>query len=178
MLHWRMAATQNLLGSAASGVVNLLLYGAIIALWPRPEAAFAAAETEPWVSIDIWRPFIDNPGAGAKPSEREAECPAPQAQDAAYVLAAAPLPDGWNPHGEREGALYACVLVAGEGTVREARMLAGTGRSPLERELVETIRRSWRFRLVAHQPQPPSWQRVRLDAGERNGIVWDPPVLE
>jgi hypothetical protein len=173
-----MVAAKRILGSAASGAANLLLYGTIIALWPRPEPAFAAAEPEPFVSIDIWRPFIDNPGAGEAPPEREAQCPAPRASGSAYALAAAPLPDGWEPDQDRGRALYACVLVAGDGKVREARMLAGAGRSALERELVETIRRRWRFDLIAPKEPAPSWQRVRLDAGERNGIVWDPPVLE
>jgi hypothetical protein len=173
-----MVAARRVAGSAASGAVNLLLYGTIIALWPRPEPAFAAAEPEPWVSVDIWRPFIDNPGTVARPSQREAQCPAPRATGLPYALAAAPLPDDWNPYGGQEGALYACVLVAGEGEVRDARMLTGAGRSALDRELVETIRRSWRFRLVAREAQTPSWQRVRLDAGDGNGIVWDPPVLE
>ena len=178
MLHHFMLAAKSLLGSAASGAANLLLYGTILALWPRPVPAFAATEPEPWVSIDIWRPFIDNPGAGAHPSEREARCPAPQATDASYALAAAPLPDDWDPHREREGALYVCVLLARDGKVREARLLAGTGRAALDRELVDTIHRSWRFRLVAREAQGVSWQRVRLDAGEENGIVWDPPILE
>src|SRR5215213_9360392 len=100
-----MVEADRLLGSVASGVVNLLLYGTILALWPRPEPALAAAEPEPWVSVDIWRPFIDNPGAGEAPSEREAECPAPQGTGAAYTLAAAPVPDGWDPHGEPGRAL-------------------------------------------------------------------------
>jgi hypothetical protein len=173
-----MLATKRLLSSAASGAANLVLYGTILALWPRPGLAFAASEPAPWVSIDIWRPFIDNPGAGARPSEREARCPAPQAMDSSYALAAAPLPDGWDPHSERQGALYACVLVAPDGKVREARLLAGTGHPALDRELVDAIHRSWRFRLVAAEAKAASWQRVRLDAGEENGIVWDPPVLE
>jgi hypothetical protein len=173
-----MVAAKRLVGSAASGAANLLLYGTILALWPRPEPAFAAAPPDPWVSIDIWRPFIDNPGSGPPPSERQAECPAPQARDSSYALAAAPLPDDWDAYGGRDGALYACVLVSGEGKVREARMLAGTGRAALDKALVETIRSRWRFRLVGREARPPSWQRVRLDAGAGNGIVWDRPVLE
>jgi hypothetical protein len=173
-----MVAAKRLVGWSASGAANLLLYGTILTFWPRPEPAFAVAGSEPWVSIDIWRPFIDNPAAEAPPSEPEAQCPAPQARDTSYALAAAPLPDRWDPHGQREGALYACVLVSGEGKVREARMLAGTGRSALDAELVETIRRSWRFRPVGRGTSAPSWQRVRLDAGEGNGIIWDPPALK
>jgi hypothetical protein len=173
-----MMEAKRLWGSAASVATNLLLYGSILALWPRPEPAWAAAGPEPWVSVDIWRPFIDNPGGGSPPSEREALCPSPQARDLSYALAAAPLPDGWDPHREQGRAIYACVLVAGEGTVRDARMPTGSGPVGLERELIGTIRRSWRFRLVAREAPAPSWQRVRLDAGESNGIVWDPPVLE
>jgi hypothetical protein len=174
-----MVESKRLLSSAASGAANLLLYGTILALWPRPEAAFAAAGAEPWVSVDIWRPFIDNPGPGEVPSEREEQCPAPRASGSAYALAAAPLPDDWDPHEGRGRPLYACVLVAGDGKVREARMLAGPERAALERELVETIRRRWRFdRVEPDDERGPSWQRVRLDAGERNGIVWDPPAAE
>src|SRR4051794_33674452 len=165
MLHRPMVEAKGLFGSAASGVANLFLYGTIIALWPRPGPAFAAADPEPFVSIDIWRPFIDNPGAREAPSEREAQCPAPRAIGSAFALAAAPLPDGWDPHREGGRALYACVLVAGDGKVREARMLAGAGPAAIERELVDIIRRRWRFDRVVPEEQAASWQRVRLDAG-------------
>ncbi|HEX6376842.1 MAG TPA: hypothetical protein VFZ91_14115 [Allosphingosinicella sp.] len=176
-----MASSARLFGSAASGTANFLLYGTILALWPGLEECAQRlcidAGERPAVTVHIWRPFIDNPGHGAAPVEPEPTCPVPEGKGDLHRLGAAPLPDGYDPHADRQSPRYVCVLVGRRGEVLDARILRGTGRASLDRELVRTVRQSWRFGAAAWEAKSPSWQRVRLDSGSVNGTVWEPPLL-
>jgi hypothetical protein len=168
--------TSRVFGSTASGLANLLLFGSVAALWPRIPDYCLCVAADPGVItvVDTWRPFIDNTGGGFLDGSLEPQCPA--LGDDRFNLIAAPLPDGFDPHGYGGGALYACVLVGREGAVLDARMLRGTGRAGLDRLILGSIRRDWRFRPVLPEAKR-SWQRVPLNPGPVNGVIWDPPIL-
>jgi hypothetical protein len=163
--------SKQFLGSTASALANLLLLGGLTVLWPRAAALAHAQGPESMVTIDLWRPYIDNPGI-MPGSDRDPDCPLPQANTDLYNLEAAPVPDAWDP--DAKGNLYACVLVAPRGRVLDAQILKGSGRAALDRQLADTIRRDWRFQLVGGEPDAPSWQRIRINSGPANGMVWDP----
>lgn len=166
-----MPSVVRLTGSAASAFANLLLFGSVAILWPRAEAVAQSADPGSIVTIDLWRPYIDNPGI-ALGTDPDPDCPEPRASGDLYNLIAAPVPDAWDP--EAKGNLYACVFVEGRGKVLDARILRGSGRPALDRELVRTIRRGWRFDAGARETGAPSWQRVRINSGPANGMAWDP----
>jgi hypothetical protein len=166
-------------GTAAAGTLfQLAVIAATLPQWPECASGLCLGGYREWrVVVDVWRPFVDNAGDGDR-AEREPQCPAPGGRQGHRDLAAAPLPDGYDPHAYGERSLFACVLVAWDGTVREVRMLRGTGQAARDRSLVGTIRRSWRFGPDAEDPRPLSWQRVKLSSGMGGAAIYDPPVLE
>lgn len=167
-------------GSAAAGTLfQLAVIAATVPQWPECSNGLCFVSNPGLrVEVNVWRPFIDNVGDGAAQPEREPRCPAPRGRDDRHGLAAAPLPDGYDPHAWGERSILACVLVARDGEVREVRMLRGTGRAALDRSVVGTIRRSWRFGPDAEDSRPFSWQRVKLSSGSGGGMIYDPPIME
>lgn len=166
--------------TAAGGtLLQLAVIAATIPQWPECFNGLCMGDYPILrVSVDVWRPFIDNSGSDGAAVEREPRCPSPRGWEGGYGLAAAPLPDGYDPHAYGERTLFACVLVTRYGEVREVRMLRGTGWTYRDRSLLETIRGAWRFRVDAADPRPLSWQRVRLNSGPGGASIYDPPILE
>lgn len=173
-----MEKATRLIGSGLSLLGTLAQLGIVAAPVPRVPRCLdcrpAGAAPEPTEAIDTWRPFIENPGDGWETGRREPRCREPQGRGSDYDLAAAPLPDSYDPHGYGGRRLYACVLVDSEGAVLGARIIAGTGRVGLDRHLLATIRRSWRFRPAGWAEDSASWQRVRINSGSVDGSVRQP----
>jgi len=162
-------------GIAAAGTLSqLAVIAATLPQWS--ECLCAISDPGLTVVVNVWRPFIDNNGEGRVRAGAEPRCPAPRGRDGRHGLAAAPLPDGFDPHAYGTRTLYACVLVAGDGDVRAVRMLRGTGQTARDLSLVETIRAGWQFGPDDEDWRPSSWQRVKLSPG--GAMVYDPPVLE
>ena len=163
-------------GWGLSFLGTLFQLSVVVASIPELRTCFdcrpSGPEAEPPEAVDTWRPFIENPGE-AWESGREPRCPEPQGRGLHYDLVAAPLPGSYDPHAYGGRRIYACVLVDSAGEVIAARMIGGTGRIGLDRHLVWTIRRSWRFRPDAWA-ETASWQRVRLNSGAVDGFVLQP----
>jgi hypothetical protein len=172
-----MAAGTRIGGSVASGLANLMLFSMISALWP------AVGYCDCWpggqgsiemLTIDTWRPFIDNPGTqGSLDDDPDPRCPEPAGHDL-LNLVDAPLPEGFDPHGYKGKALYACVRVGSEGQVVDAYLTQGSGGAAMDRKLVAEIRRGWSFKADPQYPPLPRWQRVRLTSGPVTGSVHQP----
>jgi hypothetical protein len=158
---------------------TLFQLSVVLAAIPQLRTCFGCSPigtaAEPPEAVDTWRPFIENPG-GDFDARREPRCPEPQGKGSYYDLAGAPLPASYDPHAYGGRRIYACVLVDSEGEVLGARMIGGTGRIGLDRHLLWTIRRSWRFRPDAWA-EGLSWQRVRLNSGPADGSVHAPLSL-
>lgn len=105
--------------------------------------------------IDLWQPFISNPGPG-EPGPR---CPGRSPPDRTFHLLDAPLPPGFTTWQRGQAASFACVRLNVWGRV-EAVRLAG---EPVDEsaELVSTIRASWWFWPIEGHGKA-GWQRVRL----------------
>ncbi len=179
MYHALMDAVARLIGSgiALAGTLSqLAVIAATIPGWS--ECLCVTGHPNLQAVVNVWRPFIDNKGADGDRAGREPLCPAPRGWHGRRDLAAAPLPDGYDPHAYGERSLYACVRVARDGEVREVRMLRGTGQAARDRSLVGTIRRSWRFGPDSEDMRPFSWQRVKLSSGPGSAMIYDPPILE
>jgi hypothetical protein len=163
-----MEAIARLFGSgtaAAGTLLQLAVIAATVPQWPEcANSSCLGGHGHRTVITDVWRPFIDNVYDGEAAAEQRPRCPAPIGRDGRHGIAAAPLPDGYDPHAYNEKAIYACVLVTRYGQVREVRMLRGTGRMSRDRSLVETIGATWRFVADSADPRPLSWQRVRLSS--------------
>jgi hypothetical protein len=105
--------------------------------------------------IDLWRPFISNPGAG-EPGPR---CPGRPPGGEPFHLLDAPLPPGFATWQRGRTASFACVRLDEWGHVEAVRLVG----EPLDEAaaLVRTIRASWRFWPAAGRGRA-GWQRVRL----------------
>ena len=162
--HDDMHAATRLFGSGSAVIGTLLQLAVIAATLPRPRECpnGLCAIVEPdWVQVlDLWRPFIDNIGAGASGDGQERNCPGPRPAGSTFSLDHSPLPAEFRPDG-RESAVLACVRVGPDESIGSVRLIAGTGQAGLDRQLTETIRRQWRFEPIGPRPSP-GWQRVRL----------------
>lgn len=180
--HTFMDTAARLLGSgiaAAGTLFQLAIIAATVPQWPECSYGLCVGGHPSFLpSVNSWHPFIDNDADGSAPAGRRPRCPAPRGRDGRHDLAAAPLPDDYDPYAYEERAVYACVLVARDGGVLAVRMLRGTGEAARDFSLVRTIRRSWRFGPEHEDPSLLSWQRVRLNSGPGGGTIYDPPVLE
>jgi hypothetical protein len=167
------------IGTTGSLIANLLLLAIMENVseppwWtgdhvPYETTTYASAPTGPKL-IETWRPFIDDPGAGAY---RKKTCPQPRSKSAAQRLALAPLPPGYDPHAPREEPLHACILVQADGTIVAVRLLGSTGRRGLDARLRATIVSSWTV-TGASGAGSVAWHRVRLNSGPDEGEVYDP----
>jgi hypothetical protein len=116
----------------------------------------------PPLLIGHWTPFIENLGDGDRPSETS-RCPGRQWAGTSFRLDHAPLPPAFRPF-DYSDKLLACVRVDARGSVRSVRLIAGTGKDSLDRQLVQTVYRQWRFAPHGDIPIRPGWQRIRLSA--------------
>ena len=170
MYHTRMD-TIRLCGSAASLAGTLFQLGVIAATIP---AVRECSRGLCWRGGDPglievyygWGPYLDNQGEGALPP-KDRRCPGRQAAGSPFRLDHAPLPAGFNPHGFPND-IIACVKLRPGGSVTAVRLLTGTGKRDLDRQVLRSIHRRWRFRPVEAGAGDPSWQRVRLSAGYRD----------
>lgn len=172
-----METSTRFIGSSLSLLGTLIQLGIVAAPVPRVPRCLdcrpPGPAPEPSEAVDTWRPFIENPGRWES-GRRKPECPEPRGREQRYDLAAAPLPAGYDPHSFGARRVYACVLVGGDGATLAARMAGGTGRAGLDRRLLETIRRTWRFKPDSWAEDSASWQRIRLDSGPVDGSVRQP----
>lgn len=116
----------------------------------------------PALLIGGWMPFIENLGDGDRPSETS-RCPGRQWAGTSFRLDHAPLPPAFRPFDYSDDVL-ACVRVDARGSVRSVKLIAGTGKDGLDRKLVQTVYRQWRFAPNVDIPIRPGWQRIRLSA--------------
>jgi hypothetical protein len=165
----------RLFGSAGSGLANLLLFGTVTALWPRPPDCLydlcIGLERVVTVAVDTWKPLIDNPIIGAA-KKKEPECPTPLGGDNASLVDA-PLPGGFDARAYGDRILYACVLVGRSGEVLGAHILRGTRRVEVDRSIVRSIRSDWRFR-PGYADRRRGWQRVRLNPAPASEALYLP----
>ena len=60
--------------------------------------------------------------------------------------------------------MIACVRLDADGSVVEAWLVSGTGRAALDRRLIRTLYRQWRFAPADGIVAAPGWQRIRLNS--------------
>lgn len=174
-----MDAIRRLLGSGVSLLATTLQLGVVAETWPslpKCELGLCWSGGEPaWVEpFTGWEPYIDNSGAGFVPSS-EPRCPGPQMAGTRYRLDHAPLPAGFNAHAFPDSEIIACVKLDSAGSVEAVRIVAGTGRSTVDRRLLRSILGQWRFRPVETDAEGPAWQRVRLNSGYGDQAAPDVP---
>lgn len=175
-----MDAPHRLLGLFASLTGTLGQLAVIAATAPAMRECIwtTCLYGHPWpIELYVgWEPYIDNPGLGLQPSV-ERRCPGGQAAGSRFRLDHAPLPAGFAAHGYPERDILACVKLAGDGSVEAVRIVAGTGKARVDRQLLRVIDRQWRFRPVSAIDAEHSWQRVRLSNGHGSGPVTEIPPL-
>lgn len=113
-----------------------------------------------WVDLPGWTPLIENIGADDWRSE-VTRCPGPQSAGTTFRLDSAPLPPAFRPIRYGDPVL-ACVKVDKTGSVKAVKLVSGTGEASLDRRLLLTIGRQWRFAPMSEVSARPGWQRVRL----------------
>ena len=159
-----MDRTTRFFGTGSAAIGTLLQLAVIAATLPRPSECpnglCAIIEPGPVQVLDLWGPFIDNVDGGAAGDGLERNCPRPRSARTTFRLNRAPLPTTFRSYG-REGAVLACVRVGRDGSIGAVRLIAGTGPAGLDRQLIETIRRQWRFEPIGPHTSP-GWQRIRL----------------
>jgi hypothetical protein len=107
-----------------------------------------------------WRPFVDNPAAGAASGEVEtAVCPRRRPEAPGAILEDAPLPR-WFGRSSAPG-LFACVRVGADGKVVRAYLVGSSGLSADEAGALLSSIRHWQF---DPSDDGAGWQRVRLSA--------------
>jgi TonB family protein len=147
-------------GTAAAGtLLQLAVIAATIPAFPPVLRCLHCHEFEP-VLLPGWTPVIENPGSGEWLPEM-ARCPGRQVAGTSFRLDHAPLPPAFRPFDHKDIVL-ACVRVDSAGSVRSARLISGTGKAGLDRQLLRTITRQWRFAPMSEVASRPGWQRVRL----------------
>lgn len=112
------------------------------------------------VYLPGWTPRIENIGADGEHSG-VTRCPGPQTDGTTFRLDTAPLPRAFQPLRYGDPVL-ACVKVDKAGSVEAVKLMSGTGKASLDRQLLRTIGRQWRFAPMSLVSARPGWQRVRL----------------
>jgi hypothetical protein len=114
-------------------------------------------------SIGIWRPQFENPGKG-QPRFRGSRCPGRQQAGTPFRIKESALPAGYDPHAFPSSDVVACVWLDSRGAVKGVRLVDGTASAALDRSLVRSLYRYWRFVPAGEDAPSPGWQRVRLNA--------------
>jgi hypothetical protein len=99
---------------------------------------------------------MENPGDG-RPTFLGPSCPGPQQAGAPFRIDDSPLPSGYDPHAFPEADVIA----------------GGTGSAALDRRLLRTLYRHWRFAPAEGGPAVRGLQRIRL-----NSIAGRTPLAE
>jgi hypothetical protein len=98
-------------------------------------------------------------------------CPGPQQSGNPFWIDEAPLAAGYDPHAYPESDVVACVRLDAGGAVRKAQLVGGTGSAALDRRLLRTLFRQWRFAPADGSEPVRGWQRVRLNSARREAPV-------
>jgi hypothetical protein len=125
-----------------------------------------------------WAPHLETAGEG-RPGFPWHRCPGRQAAGMPFRIVDAPLPAGYDPHAFPDLDVVACVRLDSSGAVLEAWLVSGTGRAALDRNLLRTLYRQWRFEPSDDAAAAPGWQRVRLNSayGAKPLPEWEISVL-
>ena len=114
-----------------------------------------------------WAPHVENLGEG-RPVFRGGRCPGRQEEGVPFRIEEYSLPESYDPHGYPDSDVVACVRLDSRGEIERVRLVNGTGRAVLDRSLLRTLFRSWRFVRADGGGEASSWQRVRLNSGDRS----------
>lgn len=120
-----------------------------------------------------WTPHFESAGEG-RPAIPWRRCPGRPRTSAAFRIVEAPLPAGYDPHGFPDSEVVACVWLDSGGGIVEAWLVSGTGRASLDRRLLSTLYRQWRFAPADDIAAAPGWQRVRLNSGYGRASLSEP----
>jgi hypothetical protein len=163
------------LGSGLSLLGTLFHLGVVVGMDPfgwsdrrsrsRP-VEFRYIYLPPPNSIGIWTPRIENLGEG-RPAFLGSRCPGRQQTGTPFRILNFPLPDGYDPHDFPGRDVVACVWLSSRGAVQGVRLVDGTASADLDRRLLRTLFRHWRFAPMGDDPPAPGWQRVRLNSADR-----------
>jgi TonB family protein len=116
----------------------------------------------PTALISDWIPIIENMGKGDRFSNEE-RCPGPQSAGTHFRIDRAPLPAAFRPF-DYSDTVLACVRLDAAGSVRSVKLISGTGRVGLDRELLRAIVRQWHFEPREGMEVRSGWQRIRLSS--------------
>lgn len=163
------------LGSFLSLLGTLLHVGIVLGMEPADlSQRRSAPRGEFWVGyvlrpapFSIWAPYMENLGEG-RPAFLGRRCPGRQQTGTPFRIDESPLPEGFNPHAFPRSDVVACVRLDPGGVVLEARLVGGTGSAALDRRLLRTLVRQWRFAPVDGTEAMLDWQRIRLNSGRRD----------
>jgi TonB family protein len=168
------------LGSGLSLLGTLFHLGVVVGMDPtRHDGRFG--HREPHIDgggyraphfIGLWRPHFENLGEG-RLGFRGSRCPGRQQAGTPFRIAELPLPKGYDPLAFPSSDIVACVWLDSGGSVQGARLVNGTGSPVLDRSLVRTLYRQWRFVPAVGEAAAPGWQRVRLNSTAE--ARFDPP---
>lgn len=157
-----MDSTARFVGSGASLLATLFQVAVIAETlpdFPRLPPCLHCHDFN-WVDLPGWTPLIENIGADGG-SSQVTRCPGPQTDGTTFRLDFAPLPPAFQPLRYGDPVL-ACVKVDAAGSVEAVQLASGTGKAGLDRQLLRTIGRQWRFTPLSEISARPGWQRVRL----------------
>jgi hypothetical protein len=114
-----------------------------------------------------WAPHFENLGEG-RAAFRGGRCPGRQETGVPFRIDDAPLPEGYDPHGFPKADVVACVRLDSRGAVQRVQLVNGTGSAPLDRRLLRTLFRHWRFVPADGGGNASAWQRIRLNSADRS----------
>lgn len=114
-------------------------------------------------SVGIWRPHLENLGEGPPPFPGS-RCPGRQQAGTPFRIAESPLPAGYDPHAFPSSDVVACVWLDLRGGVEGVRLVNGTASAALDRSLLRTLYRQWRFVPAGDDARTAGWQRIRLNS--------------
>ncbi|HEX8624771.1 MAG TPA: hypothetical protein VF782_06800 [Allosphingosinicella sp.] len=109
---------------------------------------------------------MENLGEG-RPAFLGRRCPGRQQAGTPFRIDDSPFPEGYDPHSFPDSDVVACVRLDAAGAVLKAQLVGGTGSAALDRRLLRTLVRQWRFAPVVGGEAVRGWQRIRLNSARR-----------
>jgi TonB family protein len=109
---------------------------------------------------------MENLGEG-RPAFLGRSCPGRQQDGNPFRIDESPLPEGYDPSAYPESDVVACVRLDSDGAVLKAQIVDGTGSPALDRRLLRTLYRHWRFAPADGSEVVRGWQRIRLNSAPR-----------
>jgi hypothetical protein len=169
------------LGSFLSLVGTLSQVGAILGMappdWgcrsvPKKEKSWTGHWGDP-PPLRIWAPHMENLGEG-EPAFLGRRCPGVQQTGNPFRIDESPLPGSYDPNAYPNSDVVACVRLATDGVVLKVQLVGGTGSPALDRRLLRTLYREWRFAPANGGEVVRGWQRIRLNSAARDAPVPGP----